>query len=128
MNMFYHPIYITDYPACRAAIEEALRYLDERQIRALHMGNDELYHWWRARSQAHVSATTVERDALSFEVQCEYAAGVIVKVPLGSRAVQSVTTNGVCDSSAFKCEQRFGQNWLLVAVPCGKSSVKVIVQ
>ena len=55
MNMFYHPIYIDQFRHCRAAIDEALRYMKERKIRALHLGSDGLTRWWTARSQTKVA-------------------------------------------------------------------------
>jgi hypothetical protein len=123
MNMFHHPIYIAEYPACRQAIEEGLRYLDERQIRALHLGNDALYDWWKARSESQVSGVTAEGERLTFKVQCGYAAGVIVKVPLGAHTAESVTVEGVTNVPCLKNESRFGQNWALVVVPAGEHVV-----
>ncbi|MBI4660098.1 MAG: hypothetical protein HY735_14755 [Verrucomicrobia bacterium] len=128
MNMFHHPIYITDYPPCRAAIEEGLRYIRTQNIRALHMGNDELYRWWKARSETRVDSVTVEGKELSFEVESSHAAGVIVKVPLGRRTAKAVTINGVPSTLGFKNEQRFGQNWALMATPSGQNRLKVVVE
>ena len=123
MNMFYHPIYIAEYPACRQAIEEGLRYLEERQIRALHLGHDELYGWWKARSESRVSGVTVEGDRLTFKVQCGYAGGVIVTIPLGERTAESVMVEGVTSVPCLKNEWRFGQNWALAVVPPGENVV-----
>jgi len=136
MNMFYHPIYITDYPACRAAIEEALRYLKERKIRAMHMGSGELYEWWKARSDTRLGPVTVAQAppgpgslvAMEFEVQSDAAAGVVVRIPLGRLAAKSVTMDGVAQPASLTTEQLFGQNWALMVAPRGKIRVRLVVR
>lgn len=128
MNMFYHPIYIARYPACRAAIEEALRYLTARKIHALHMGHDQLYRWWKARSDTRLSAVTAEGNTLGFEVESDYAPGVVVKIPLGQRAAKSVTIGGAAKPLDSTCQRHFGQNWALVVAPRGKTRVRLVVQ
>jgi hypothetical protein len=128
MNMFYHPIYIAHYPACRAAIEEALRYLKERKIRSLHLGSDQLYEWWRARSDTRVSAVTAEGNTLEFEVETGYAPGVVVKIPLGRLAAKSVTIDGLPKPPDLANQRLFGQNWALVVAPRGKTRMTLTVQ
>lgn len=54
MDFFFHPVNVTNRPECREAIAETLRYTQELGLRVLHMGNDELNHWWRARSAARI--------------------------------------------------------------------------
>ena len=95
MNLFYHPVYISNYPACRLAIEEALRYIQAQNIRALHLGNDQLYAWWKARSDSRLSAVAVGDQTLEFEVESDSAAGVVVKLALGRLAAKSVALDGV---------------------------------
>jgi len=128
MNMFYHPLYIARYPACRAAIGEALRYLSERKIRALHWGNDQLYAWWNARSETRLSPIAVDQSEVRFQVETDYAPGVIVKVPLGRRAVKSAAIGDDANPRNFTSQQRFGQNWAMVVVPRGKTRVTLSVQ
>jgi hypothetical protein len=122
MNMFYHPIYIDQFPHCRAAIEEALRYLKERKIRALHLGSDALSRWWTARSETQVTRVALAGHTLSFLVETRYPDGAIIKVPLSQKTVQSVRVNGAPARSVT--EQRFGQRWLLMVVPSGRSRVE----
>ena len=122
MNMFHHPIYIDQLPSCRAAIDEALRYLKERNIRALHRGSDGLYQWWKARSETKVTRVTTTVQALRFNVKTRHPDGVILKVPLADRTVQSVAADGQPVRS--HTEERFGQRWLLVVVPAGRSRVE----
>lgn len=122
MNMFYHPIYIDQFPHCRAAIDEAQRYMKEREIRALHLGSDGLSRWWTARSETQVTRVALAGHSLSFLVETRYSAGAIIKVPLSQKTVQSVSVNGAPARSVT--EQRFGQRWLLIVVPSGHSRVE----
>jgi len=123
MNMFQHPVYIANFPACRAAIEEGLRLLEERGLRARHMGNDELFDWWSARSNARVERVTWDGSAATAEVASDYAAGVVLKVALGTRTAGAVTIDGAPDP-AFRTEARFGRHWVLAAVPRGRWRVR----
>jgi hypothetical protein len=128
MNMYYHPIYIAKYPACRAAIEEVLRYLQERKAQVAHLGSNALYRWWKARSQAKAGAVTVDGDSLSLEVETDYPDGVVVKIPLGKRRLRSAAINRTrADAGRAKSLHIFGQNWALVASPGGKSTLHVSV-
>ena len=122
MNMFYHPIYIDQFPHCREAIDEALRYLKERRIRAVHLSSDGLYRWWDARSQTRLTGVRLAESTLSFTVKTAYPGGVIVKIPIGHRAVQSVDVNGRYATS--ETEEHFGQRWLMIAVPAGQTRVE----
>ncbi len=125
MNLFYHPVYIADYPACRLAIEEGLRYLKARKIRALHVGNDELYRWWKARSEAQVTEPRASASEIALQATCDYPSGMVIKIPLGRRRAARATVNG----KRAKCvnEQKFGQNWGLVVVR-GKGEVRVKIE
>jgi len=125
MNMFHHPIYIADYPACRLAIEEGLRYIKTRKIRALHVGNDELYRWWKARSEARVTEPRASASEIAFQATCDYPSGMIIKIPLGRRRAERATVNG----KRARCvnERKFGQNWGMVVVR-GKGEVRVKVE
>jgi hypothetical protein len=125
MNMFHHPIYIADYPACRLAIEEGLRYIKARKIRALHVGNDELYRWWKARSEARVTEPRASASEIAFQATCDYPSGMIIKIPLGRRRAERATVNG----KRARCvnERKFGQNWGMVVVR-GKGEVRVKVE
>ena len=128
MNMFYHPVYIANYPACRAAIEEALRYIKSRNIRALHFGNDQLYAGGRQGRTRVEPSDRGRQHVLEFDVESDSAAGVVVKIGLGRLAAQSVTLDGVAQPSCLVAEQRFGQNWALVVAPRGKTRVTLQLQ
>jgi len=55
-------------------------------IAALHMGNDALWSWWSARSEARIEGVTLHDSALRCRVTCAYPGGCVVKVPLGQQA------------------------------------------
>jgi hypothetical protein len=118
MNMFHHPHFIAAYPSTRAAIEEGLRYARQRGVRSLHMGNDELYRWWRARSEARVERVASSGDQV--EVESDASVEIVVKIPLGSRMLGGVTIDGSRPASAFRVEERFGRCWALAVVPAGR--------
>ena len=128
MNMFYHPVYIARQPACRAAIEEALRYLKARQIRALHFGNDQLYAWWKARTDTRLTAVTVQDNSLGFQVESESPTGVVIKIPLARKRAKSLTIGGVARPSDLTAVQYFGQRWAFVVVPRGKTSITLVTE
>lgn len=123
MNMFYHTVCIQDYPACRDAIDEVLRYIKERGIAARHMGNDELCFWWKERSRAAIHDFREEAEGISFDAECDYPDGVIVKVPL--RETRALTAS--CDGSdaVFQNREEFGQNWVFVISPRGRHHIKI---
>jgi hypothetical protein len=124
MNMFYHPIYIAEYPACRLAIEEMLRYLADQKLHAVHFGSDALYEWWKARTETALREVVLSDEGLAFEVATSWPAGAIVKIPLGNRKGAAVGVNGA-PAAALKIESRYGQHWALIAVPTGRSRVTV---
>lgn len=121
LNLFYHPVNVYHQEACRRAIEEVLRYLDERGLTAVHLGNDELWRWWTARSAGSITDVTVEGDTLTCTAACDYAGGFIVKVPLGGATAAAATCDGV--PVPVQVEERFGQHWAYVAVPPGRHEV-----
>jgi hypothetical protein len=116
MNLFHHPIYISDFPACRAAIEEGLRYVRERGIRAVHLGNDALYRWWKARSEARIGRVAWDGGAVHVDVE---SAGVVLKVPFEAARV---TVNG--RPAAFRVEERFGRSWTMAVAPSGRCRLR----
>ena len=130
MDMFYHPVNVHRHPACRLAIEEALRYIDSKGIIAVHMGNDALWEWWSKRSRSQITNVTIgEQTAggqpgISFTASCEYADGMIVKVPLKSVDLDVQPT---CDGRPCSYETRndFGRDWVYVIVPQGTHRVKI---
>jgi hypothetical protein len=142
MNMFYHPVYIARSPACRAAIDELLRQIEERGLTACHMGNDALYYWWEARSRSEVKDWEAITSGLRFKARCATVGGMVVQIPIGEaclghsagvqqhgtpdRVVQSsgwVRVNGEPRPAEIRVE--FGQTWLWFVVPDGEHQVEV---
>jgi hypothetical protein len=123
LNAFYHPVYVAEYPTCQQAIDETLRYLRERGITALHLGNDALWRWWDARHRSRLSDVLVEGAAVSFNADCRADTGMVVKVPLGEATVERAT---IADEMT-PCVQRreFGQNWAFIVVPQGMHRVQL---
>ncbi|MBM3212620.1 hypothetical protein FJZ33_10395 [Candidatus Poribacteria bacterium] len=125
MDMFYHPINVYNYPACRAAIEEVLRYIEEKGIIAVHRGNDGLWEWWDKRSKSQIWDVVADENQISFDTYCEYHDGMIVKVPIGS---DSQNIQAKCDENRIdhKIRRDFGQNWVYLIVPEGKHKVYIL--
>jgi hypothetical protein len=122
MDMFYHPVNIYRSPACREAIEEALRYIENKGIIAVHKGNDGLWEWWDKRSRSQIIDVTVSDKTVSFIACCESDEGMIVKVPI-SASVNSVVCDG--QNASFKSRLEFGKNWLYVVVPEGRHKITI---
>lgn len=123
LNMFYHAIYISEYPNCRKAIEETIRYIKKKSATICHMGTDSLCEWWFARSRAKVSEITVDRNGVEFSTACEYPAGMVVKVPLDSNEKISVWVDGRKNQARLKNE--FGRKWVYAIVPTGNHRIKI---
>jgi len=122
-NMFYHPVYITHYPACRKAIEEFRRYLMERNIFAIHQGNDAFCLWWKARGLSSLSGWQPSGDVIACEADVRYDGGAIIQIPLGERSLQEVLCDG--QPVIWKLREEFGNRWVWVVVPSGKHRVVV---
>ncbi|UCH34526.1 MAG: hypothetical protein JSV65_18710 [Armatimonadota bacterium] len=123
MNMFYHPVYIASYPACRTAIDELLRYVRGRKLRAVFMGSDELWRWWWQRSRGRIGRARAGGDAVSFTARCGYSGGFVVKLPLGREKPTRCLVDG--KPVRFHVERRFGRTWVLVPLPRGEHDVAV---
>ena len=94
VNMFYHPVYIARSPACREAIDELLRLIEERGVNAAHMGNDALYDWWEARSRSFVAEWEAKESGGRFMTRCAAPSGMVVQIPLGSAAEAMAQVDG----------------------------------
>ncbi|UCH34265.1 MAG: hypothetical protein JSV65_17305 [Armatimonadota bacterium] len=124
MNMFYHPVYIAEFPLAREAIEEILRCIGEKGALALHMGNDAACLWWHARSQCDISEVQIADDGqVTFEADCAYDLGMIVKLPADVGGVADV----LCDAqpAPYEVRREFGGDWIHVVVPPGQHTVEV---
>ncbi len=126
MNMFYHTVQIRGYPACRAAIDEFLNYIKQKGIIAIHMGNEELCRWWKERSKSMVSNLSITDEGITFIATCNYADGMILKIPLGEAHASSVKCD--CSETTFQNIRDFGQNWVYLISPSGRHKIEVEVQ
>ncbi|MCC6444058.1 MAG: hypothetical protein IT210_11465 [Armatimonadetes bacterium] len=122
-NMFYHPVYITHYPACRRAIEEFIRYSAERGVRAVHMGNDAFCLWWKARSRSALRVVTAGPEETVIEADIRCPEGAMMQLPLG----KGPDRQAFCDGSpaASELREEFGNRWLWVVIPFGKHRIEV---
>lgn len=123
MNMFYHPGYIADYPICREAIEEILRYIGEKKARVVHMGNDAVWKWWDARSRSAIDNVRQENNTITLTATCKYDGGMIVKWP-----APGIPVEVRCDGQTIAVEERkeFGRPWLHIAVPFGRHALQIV--
>lgn len=123
-DFFYHPVYIVHNKTCRLAIDELLRYVEERNLIVQHMGCDKLVHWWRARQRVSVQDVTEKMEDINFHIDCPYDDGCIVRLSLGDRPPMLA----ICDGKDVVSEVRkeFGQNWLYMVIPQGEHEVKVV--
>jgi len=123
MNFFYHPVYIARVEACRRAIDEMLRYLEERGLRPAFMGPDEVWRWWSARSEARIEEVVASAGEVSFAAECGYPSGFVVKVPLGFGRVEECRRNG--RKVEWREAWEFGQRWAFVVLPRGRSRLRL---
>jgi len=118
--MFYHPVCIRQFPAAREAIDEALRYIVDRGIRAVHMGNDEVNFWWRARSKARISDAQGDEAGLEFTAECDWDGGYVVIAPVEGPGV-AATVDGE-PTGAELCHE-YGRWWARIALERGRHDV-----
>ncbi|MBI3945672.1 MAG: hypothetical protein HY321_07125 [Armatimonadetes bacterium] len=123
LNTFYHPVYIARFPQCRNAIDELLRYLEARRYRAVHMGNDEVWRWWEARSRGRITDARADEDGVSCTASCDYPGGFTLRVPCGERAPKAATCDGA--PAALLAREEFGQHWAEVALPAGEHQLEL---
>lgn len=122
MNLFYHPIYVAQYPACVEAIKQGLAYIEQTGLKALHVGPDEATEWWLARSEARLSEVEQADRAVSFTTDCHWSAGMIVQL-LWTGDEPQVQVDG--QPAKWAVRQEYGARWLYVAMPAGRHEVKV---
>lgn len=123
MNMFYHPGYVARYPLCRKAIQEILKYIGDCHANVTHMGNDALAEWWEKRSLSSLDNIRLENDTLTFDCDCRYKDGMIVKVLLNRNLVDvSYDKRWPAD---YAIRKEFAGHWLFVNVPFGKHDIKI---
>ena len=123
MNFFYHPVYIVNYPVCKEAIEEILKYIEWKGYSVAHMGNDQVCEWWNARSHTKVENLTINKDSLCYKTVCDYSSGIIIKMYLNGRRVSKV----VCDDQPiqYQIKNEFMGEWIYITIPTGEHILKI---
>jgi hypothetical protein len=121
-DFFHHPIYFAAAEGCAKAVDELLRYVGERKLRVVFMGCDGLWAWWDARRRSSVDVLSMRENETRFTARCEYADGMVVKVPAPGQ-VAEVTIGG--STVAADVEEHFGHRYVMVVCPEGESEVRV---
>ena len=116
LNVFFHPVYIAQYPACRKGIDWLLKRIRERGLNVMHSAPDQVTQWWLARSESRIEDVRADAGSLDFTVACSYPAGIVVKVPLGRRKVRGC-------SSPFQVKEALSARWAMIPVPQGETRV-----
>ena len=109
-NLFYHPYYIVYCPLCRAAIEELLRYIQYGEANVLHMANNRVADWWKARRQSSISNLSMTPSSIDFSTHSLWSEGIIVKLQIGPATPAKVTCDG--RDNAYEIRKEFGGTWL----------------
>jgi hypothetical protein len=117
-NFFYHPVYIAQYPACRAAIDHMLSSVDAQGLNILHSTPDNLTRWWLDRSSIAISSIQFLNNRLSFHASKPSAGSYVVKIPLGGFEPVQVPY-------PYEIKTMFGNRWLMIVLPEGESDVSL---
>ena len=123
VNWFHHPVYIAQEASCRAAIDEVLRYLEERHYRAVQCGPDELWRWWSARSRGRITEARADEAGFACRAACDYPAGFTLRIPCGEHTPADARCDGA--PAALLIRREFGRVWAEVALPPGAHDVTV---
>lgn len=117
INIFYHPVYIAQYPACRKAITRLLEMIQERNLRVIHSTPDEFSRWWLDRGRSSVSQITREGNKMSFDVVCNAPQGCIVQLPAHGRRIKT--------SLPHQIREHLAEQWFFLPLPPGEHAVQV---
>lgn len=118
LSFFYHPYYVSEYPACRAAIDTLLQKLRESDWTVLHKSPNELALWWLDRGKSEIGDVRRDGEVLRFTASTPAPQGIIVKIALGDDTPKHV-------AYPHRVIQKFGRSWLLIALPQGRSTVEI---
>jgi len=116
-------VYIAQYPACRQAIDELVRLIDELPVPPVLMGLDRLYHWWTARERAAIRDPRLSEKRVSFEIDCDWEDGFVASLPTGPESARECRVDG--HSASFESAFEFGQHWAFIPLPAGNHRVEV---
>lgn len=133
LNMFIHPVYISDDKEnqhCLPALNELLRYLDAKGIKAVHHSTNALCLWWIDRSQTEINDYAAKKSTdggtvISFEVKTESANGVLVKLPVPDDYLEPIVYSLDRENREGIIRKQNGLSWVFIRVPKGTHKVKV---
>jgi len=133
LNMFIHPVYISDDKEnqhCLPALNELLRYLDAKGIKAVHHSTNALCLWWIDRSQTEINDYAAKKSVnggtvISFEVKTESANGVLVKLPVPDDYLEPIVYSLDRENREGIIRKQNGLSWVFIRVPKGTHKVKV---
>jgi hypothetical protein len=123
LEFFYHPVYIAQYPACRQAIDELVRLIDQLPVPPILMGLDRLYHWWTAREQAVIRNARQSGKTITFEIDCTWEDGYVAKIPTGEAPPAECLIDG--SPADFETAAEFGQHWAFISLTTGSHKVEI---
>jgi hypothetical protein len=132
LNMFIHPVYISDAEHnmhCLPALEELLRYLNEKQFKVKYHSTNQLCLWWMERASTRLEHCVMDAgdggSTLSFEVETQSSDGVLVKIPLndGNGEAASYSLDG--QQRAAAVHRQNGRCWIICHVPRGEHRISV---
>lgn len=118
LNLFYHPVYVAQYPECSEAIRQGLQYLEGVGAQVLHWGPDEVTRWWLARSETRVQQLA---DG-TVEVNCPWRNGCVLQLICGEEPPEVKVDGAPAPALA---REEHGARWLYVSVPAGEHGVRL---
>ena len=118
-DLFFHPICVYSYPECREAVQEVLRHLRERGVKAVHMGNDEVALWWFARSATRIQNVRRDGKGIGLTVDTPWKHGCVVAMDVAGEVSE------VQGALSWLVREEFGRRRLYVACPQGQAEVQV---
>jgi len=125
LDFFWHPIYIARYPACQKAVDELVRLMGQMPVPPALAGPDEVCRWWDARSKASVRRASLDSGRLTFEAECHYRHGFVVKVPTGAAPARACAVDA--RPAPFESPREFGQHWAFIPLPPGRHAVTLLL-
>ena len=114
-NFFYHPIYITNFPSCRKAIEKIIEITKRKNLKILHTTPDKITKFWIGRSKSKISNLKRREDFISFDIFCENREGLVVKFYTGNKKIVDL-------NFPFKISRNKS---IFIKLPYGESRVEI---
>jgi hypothetical protein len=121
-HFFFHPLYITEYPECRNAIHEIIRYISYLGVDVYHMANNQAADWWDERRKARAICVSSDSKGCTFKTESCETFGMIIKFPV-NRAVKNVICDG--KETVYRIIQDFGKDWLHIVITSGTKYCEV---